>query len=203
MLSDPFLSARESHGPRQPSFKVSTRQLGVIVLFVSLSVLFTGSIIAYLVTRLNSPVWRTAQMPGLPFGLLGSTLLLFGVSGSMHRAISSVRANRFDAFTRALWLTLFFAVAFLCGQALNWLEISRAQLAPGAKTLYAFTFYMLTGLHAAHVVGGFVPLGIVIHRARRREYSSSRHEGVKFCTQYWHFLGVVWLVLLATLYLAT
>jgi cytochrome c oxidase subunit 3 len=175
----------------------------VIVLFVSLSVLFTGTIIAYLVTRLNSPVWRTAHMPGLPLGLLGSTLLLFGVSGSMHKAIASVRSNRFDALTRALWLTLFFAIAFLCGQALNWVAISRAQIAPGTKTLYAFTFYMLTGLHAAHVLGGFVPLSIVIGRARRREYSSSRHEGLKFCAQYWHFLGVVWLVLLATLYLAT
>ena len=61
---------------------------------------------------------------------------------------------------------------------------------------YAFTFYWLTALHAAHVVGGFVPLGIVIARARRRQYSSSRYEGVRLCKQYWDYLGVVWIVLL-------
>ncbi|HET9929853.1 MAG TPA: cytochrome c oxidase subunit 3, partial [Polyangiaceae bacterium] len=66
-----------------------------------------------------------------------------------------------------------------------------------------YTFYVLTGLHAAHVVGGFVPAGIVFARARRREYSSSRHEGVLLCTQYWHYLGVVWLALFLVLELSS
>jgi heme/copper-type cytochrome/quinol oxidase subunit 3 len=203
MATDPFLSSRETHGPREPSFKASQRQLGVIVILTSLTVLFVGSIVAYLLTRAQSPLWRTARMPGLPIGLLGSTALLFGLSAAMHRALGSVKRNQFDALTRALWLALFFAVGFLLGQAMNWHSMSAANLAPGVKTLYAFTFFMLTGLHAVHVLGGFVPLGIVIARARRREYTSSRHEGVKFCVQYWDFLLVVWLVLLLTLYLAT
>lgn len=203
MLGDPFLESRETHGPRQPSFKVSARQLGIIVLFTSLSVLFTGTIIAYLVTRFQSPVWRTEQMPPLPIGLIGSTILLGGVSASVESALRNVRKNRPAALNRALWLTGAFAVAFLCGQTFNWIWMGRAQLAAGTRTLYAFTFYMLTGLHALHVVGGFFPLAIVISRARRREYSSSRYEGIKFCAQYWHFLGIVWLVLLTTLYIAT
>jgi cytochrome c oxidase subunit 3 len=69
-------------------------------------------------------------------------------------------------------------------------------------TLFAFTFYLLTGLHAAHVLGGFVPLGIVLHRAGEREYSSSRYDGVRFCVWYWHYLGVIWLVLLTVMFLA-
>jgi cytochrome c oxidase subunit III len=202
-LTDPLLTSRETHGPREPSFNVSARQLGVFVFFVCLSVLFTGSIIAYLITRMQNPIWRTAQMPGLPFGLLGSTTLMVGVSFAMRWAKKSVRENRFESLNRALWLTALFAAGFLAGQVLNWNEVSHANLVPGAKTLYIFTFYMLTGLHALHVVGGFVPLGLVIARARRREYTSSRHEGLKFCAQYWDFLFVVWLILLLTLYLAT
>jgi cytochrome c oxidase subunit 3 len=202
MATDPFMSSRETHGPREPSFSVSARQLGVWVFFGCLTVLFSGTIIAYLVTRMQSPVWRTAQMPGLPIGLWGSTLLLVGVSASMHWALRSVKRNGFDSLTRALWLTLFFAAAFLVGQAFNWTRMQGGLAAP-TKTLYIFTFYMLTGLHALHVFGGFVPLGLVITRAHRREYSSSRHEGLKFCAQYWDFLFVVWLVLLFTMYLAT
>jgi cytochrome c oxidase subunit III len=202
MATDPFMSERETHGPREPSFHISARQMGVWVFFGCLTVLFTGTIIAYLVTRIQSPLWRTAQMPGLPVGLWGSTLLLIGVSASMHWSLRSVRRNGFDSLTRALYLTTFFAGAFLVGQAFNWMQMQATAAAP-VKTLYIFTFYMLTGLHALHVLGGFVPLGLVIARAHRREYSSSRHEGLKFCAQYWDFLFAVWLVLLLTMYLAT
>jgi heme/copper-type cytochrome/quinol oxidase subunit 3 len=54
-----------------------------------------------------------------------------------------------------------------------------------------------------HVIGGFVPLCVAINKARRREYSSSNHEGVKLVTQYWDYLGGVWLVLVGVLYFAT
>ena len=81
--------------------------------------------------------------------------------------------------------------------------MSAATTATDARTLYGFTFYMLTGLHAVHVVAGFVPLGVILNKAKRREYSSSNHEGVKLCTQYWDYLGVVWCVLLGVLYFAT
>jgi cytochrome c oxidase subunit III len=202
MSTDPFMAERETHGPREPSFNVSARQLGVWVFFGCLTVLFSGTIIAYLVTRMQSPVWRTAQMPGLPIGLWGSTVLLVGVSASMHWSLRSVHKNGFDSLTKALWLSLGFAAAFLAGQALNWTQMEPGLAAP-TKSLYVFTFYMLTGLHALHVLGGFVPLGLVISRAHRREYSSSRHEGLRFCVQYWDFLFVVWLVLLTTMYLAT
>ena len=202
MANDPFLSERETHGPREPSFGVSARQLGVWVFFGCLTVLFSGTIIAYLVTRMQSPVWRTAQMPGLPLGLWGSTVLLVGVSASMHWSLRSAKKNGYDSLTKALWLSMLFAAAFLAGQTLNWTQMQPGLAAP-TKSLYIFTFYMLTGLHALHVLGGFVPLGFVITRAHRREYSSSRHEGLKFCVQYWDFLFVVWLILLFTMYLAT
>jgi cytochrome c oxidase subunit 3 len=203
MRDDPVVERSPGGAPRQPSFRMSSRQLLLVLLFISLGVLFTGSIVAYIVTRTHSPYWRTPGMPGLPAGLFASTGLLAGVSISMHWALASVRKNRLDALVRALWLTLAFAAAFLLGQVLNWHAMHTADLAPGPKTLYAFTFYLLTGLHAVHVLGGFVPLGIVIGHARRRQYSSSRYEGIKLCAQYWDFLGCVWIALFTTLHIVT
>jgi cytochrome c oxidase subunit 3 len=198
MNPDPFFSDRPE-GPRQQSFRVSVRQFGVLILFVSLSVLFGASILAYVLTRTSNDVWRTPDMPTLPLGLVGSTALLLGVSAAAQYGLTCARHNRFDSLNRALRLTFAFAAAFLIGQTFNWLHMIRS-FAPGARSLYAYTFYLLTGLHAVHVLAGFVPLAIVIKRARRKEYTSSRLEGVKFCVQYWHFLGLVWLVLLSTLY---
>jgi heme/copper-type cytochrome/quinol oxidase subunit 3 len=70
-----------------------------------------------------------------------------------------------------------------------------------AASLYAFGFYVLTGLHALHVIGGLVPLGITTAHARRGAYTASSHAGVDFIAMYWHFLGAVWLVLFVVLYL--
>jgi len=181
---------------------MSSAQLLVILGFVTIGVLFAASLVGYVVTRLQVERWRPEGAPGLPGGLAGSSALLVGVSASMHHAFTSLRSNRQDALLRGLWLGLAFATAFLVGQAFNWFQMFRAHAELGDRSLFAFTFYLLTGLHAAHVLGGFVPLGIVLHRAKAREYSSSRVDGVRFCVWYWHYLGVIWLVLLITMVLA-
>ena len=186
-----------------PAGGVSTKQLGMIVLFGTLSMLFGASVVGYLITRSQNVVWKTASMPGLPLGLVASTILLASLSVAMHVALRAVRQNRFDSLQRALTLALLLGVAFVVGQAENWRAMYAAAVATDARTLYAFTFYMLTGLHALHVVGGFVPLYIVIRKSKHREYSSSNHEGVKLCAQYWDYLGVVWLILFSVLYFAT
>ena len=204
---DPFLPPdRRTEGPRQPSLPgISTAQLGMIVLLVSLGVLFVGTLVAYGVTRANAEQWKTALMPELPIGLWGSTLLLAAQTGALHWGLRGIRNNQHQRLVTALWLGTLLGLSFMIGQSFNWYAVwsAAAQTSAGDGSLYLFTFYMLTGVHAVHVVGGLVPLSICLHRARSREYSSSRYEGVKLCVQYWDFLAVVWMVLLATLYLAT
>ena len=185
------------------SSAVSAKQLAMIVLFGTLTMLFGASVVGYLITRSQNDVWKTASMPGLPLGLVASTILLAALSVAMHVALRAVRQNRFETLQRALTVALLLGLAFVVGQAENWRSMYAAAIATDARTLYAFTFYMLTGLHAAHVIGGFVPLLVVIGKAKRREYSSSNHEGVKLCLQYWDYLGVIWSILLGVLYFAT
>jgi cytochrome c oxidase subunit III len=182
---------------------VSPKQLAMIVLFGTLSMLFGASVVGYLITRAHNDVWKTATMPGLPLGLLASTALLLGLSVAMHVALRAVRRNRFEALQRSLTLALALAGAFVVGQAQNWRSMYGATLASDARTLYGFTFYMLTGLHAAHVLGGVAPLLVVLGKAKRRDYSSSNYEGVKLCGQYWDYLALIWLILLSVLYFAT
>ena len=194
--------SRQTPGPRQPSFRMSSEQLLVILGFVTIGVLFTATLVAYVITRTTVKIWRPENSPGLPAGLIGSTAMIFGVSTAMHRAYQSIVQNRQESLKRALWLGLAFAIAFLVGQGFNWAHMIHAQSVLPHPTLFAFTFYLFTGLHAAHVLGGFVPLGLVIYRASEREYSSSRFDGVKFCVWYWHYLGAIWVVLLSVMFVA-
>jgi len=62
---------------------------------------------------------------------------------------------------------------------------------------------MLTGLHAAHVVGGLIPLAVVTVRAFRDRYSPAAFAGVAYTAVYWHFLTAVWLVLFTILKFAS
>jgi cytochrome c oxidase subunit 3 len=139
----------------------------------------------------------------LPLGLIGSTALIAGTSVAMQYALGCTRNNRISVASRALQVAAVLAVGFLTLQTWNWMEVRSTLPSLPVPTLYGFTFYVLTGLHAVHVLGGLVPLGLVMNRTVQGQYSSSRSDGMAFCVQYWHFLGVVWLVLLAALYLVT
>jgi heme/copper-type cytochrome/quinol oxidase subunit 3 len=85
------------------------------------------------------------------------------------------------------------------GQTAAWIRFYDA--ASFHTHLYAITFYMLTGLHAAHVLGGIGALAVVLVRAWRGDYGWAWFPGVRHLATYWHFLGVVWLVLFATLWI--
>jgi cytochrome c oxidase subunit III len=196
MTHDPH--AFRSAPPREPSFRMSTAQLGMLCLLVSLGMLFAGSLVAYLLTRSNNPEWASVSF-GLPWGLLVATLDLAAISVALETGLRAIRNNRQGSLRRSLYWALGLVVLFLSMQAFNWAEIKALNPGGRAHVLALFSFYMLTGLHALHVLGGVVPLGIVISRSQAREYSSSRHEGLRLLAQYWHFLGGVWLVLVGCL----
>src|SRR3954470_5211959 len=88
-------------GASQPS-SVSPKQLAMLVLFGTLSMLFGASVVGYLITRSQNSVWKTASMPNLPIGLVASTLLLLALSFTMHRALKAVRQNQFEGTQRML-----------------------------------------------------------------------------------------------------
>ncbi len=187
---------------KQPSEAASlpwltARQLGVIVLLCSMSVLFIATIIGFWFTRLNAEQFRAPGLPDLPGGLLLSTLLIALTSLSIWQAQRSIKTNALEAVKRWLLAAAALATLFLLTQSANWFAMRPPSDAP---SLYLSTFYILTGVHALHVLGGFVPLGFVVHHAAGRKYSSSAHEGLSLCAQYWHYLGVVWLILVAMLY---
>jgi cytochrome c oxidase subunit III len=177
---------------------VSMRQLGMLVLYCSMTVLFSATIIGFWFTRLSSPHYRAPGLPDLPKGLLLSTLLIGFTSLCIWQGQLSIKKNQLEALKRWLLAAAALASLFLLTQTANWFVMRPPR---DENSLYIATFFLLTGVHALHVLGGFVPLGFVLHHALKRHYSSSSHEGLTLFAQYWHFLGAVWLVLVSMLYL--
>jgi cytochrome c oxidase subunit 3 len=184
----------------EPSLRASKAQLGMAVFLGSLTVLFATCLLAMVLTRLGGAAWPEPEVSELPRGLLVSTALMVALSGSLHRAVGAVRKNRQKALVGSLNWAFGLGVLFVAAQSLNWMQVSARDLASERPTLYPFTFYFLTGLHAGHVSGGLVALWLIGAKARQVGYSSSNHEPVRLCAQYWHFLGIVWVVLAVALF---
>ena len=177
--------------------------LGMTIFLVSLSVLFAASLVGYLMVRLRSPQWIPPGTAPLPLGLWLSTLLLLLSSVTMHGAVLSIRGGKQEASTRLLLATFVLGLGFLGSQTYNWWRMVAVDAVLATKSLYAFTFYMLTGLHALHVIGGLIPLARTSWRAHRGAYSWADFHGIRLMAMYWHFLDAVWIVLFAVLQVAT
>lgn len=173
-------------------------RLGMFLLLLMLSVLFLASLVLFAIFRVKAAEWPPRGTPKLPGGLWISTVVLVLSSGTMHAALRSARRNRQGGLRIAMAATTVLGLAFLALQAHNWHELIRAGL-PMQKNFYAFFFYTLTGLHAAHVIGGVIALLVVSVFAFLGRYGPAAYAGVWRCAVYWHFLDVVWLVLFATL----
>ncbi len=172
--------------------------LGMGLLILALSILFGASMVGYLIVRTRAETWPPPGMPRLPSGLWISTLIIIASSVTMQSALRAARRGGRSGLRSGMLLTTVLGIAFLVSQTLNWTGLVATRLA-SQPNLYAFTFYMLTGLHALHVVGGLIPLGIVTKRAYAGRYSPDAHGGVKYCQMYWHFLAAVWITMFVLL----
>ncbi len=61
-------------------------------------------------------------------------------------------------------------------------------------------FFLLTGLHVLHLIGGLISLVVVFLKSVKRKYSENDYIGMKVSAIYWHFLDFLWLYLLGILY---
>lgn len=126
-----------------------------------------------------------------------NTILLILSSGSAIIAERSVRHNRAGMLRAWLAVTILLGATFLTFQLYEY-----TTLEVHAQTdAYGSFFYLITGLHGAHVALGLLMLIYVLCRAFAGHFDSVRHSAVRNAILYWHFVDVVWLIVFTTLYL--
>ncbi len=188
------------------------RQGGYLFL-LSLLMFFLGSIILFLLYaywRRDDPL---RQLP-LPKSLLVSTMCLLLISVLVHFATRSIRREKRALTMILLGISTFSAVIFLAVQL--W---SMNQMAVGFQALseqlngpviergmgkgVLGMVIVLAFLHGLHVAGGVLALGIVSVRSMQGRYDHERPWPVDFAAQYWHFLDLVWLCMLAAFWFSS
>jgi len=178
--------------------EVAPSKVRVFTWFLLLVVLMTfgGLSAAYIMTATNGAIeWRPFA---LPIQVWISTVIILVSSAVYHRA--KVALDTYDRLRAKRWLiaTTALGAAFISSQMLAWVELSRRGLYFEGNP-YAGFFYILTGLHALHVLGGIIALGSVVIGSWNEIDSERQWDRVRSLGEvvgwYWHFMGGVWLVL--------
>lgn len=166
----------------------ASASLGMSLFLFSLGMFFAAACVAFLWVRLRGESWQPGLARGQAAGLALASACLLGCDAAVLRA----RRSANGAARRRLSLAL--ALGLLYGAVQTWNWIALAPALRGEQELEAFTFIVLTSLHAAHVVGGLGHLGFL----RLRRGSPSTTE-LLLTARYWRFLSCVWLALVALL----
>ncbi len=152
---------------------------------------------AYIVISTNNALeWRPFE---LPVQVWFSTFLILTGSLTFLIAQKAIIAENQPKAKKWLLTTTVLGAAFISSQLLAWLELVRRGVYVQSNP-YAGFFYILTAVHAVHVIGGIVALGAVVLRTWYQDGSLEEAERRKTLAQvvgwYWHFMGGLWLILL-------
>lgn len=176
--------------------------LGMLLFIVSEIMFFGGLFAAYFSLRTSAAVWppegneafllhEEALFPGL------LTLLLLISSLTCQIAVWRIRRGDRVGMNRALFMTVVIGIMFLIGQVYDYTQLGFGV----ADGTFGGTFYVLTGFHGAHVLGGVLMLGVCLYRGGLGQFSAQHHDMVEATSIYWHFVDVVWLLLFSLIYL--
>jgi cytochrome c oxidase subunit 3 len=147
----------------------------------------------------------TAYAHGGLAGVLGwiplyNTILLLSSSVTVHIAHLGLKNGNRKQFNFWLAVTLVFGYAFVVLQAIEYYEAYTHMGLTLNSGVYGTTFFMLTGFHGFHVCLGAIILTVMLIRGLRGHFSHDDQFGFEAGSWYWHFVDVVWICLVAFVY---
>ena len=169
-------------------------KIGLGVLLAVVGSLFALFISAYSM-RMNMVDWRTLPVPRL---LWFNTGVLITSSIALQWAYMAARRNDLEGVIIGLLAGGVSAVIFLVGQLLAWHQLNVAGYFVASNPANSF-FYLITAMHGLHLIGGLVALGRTTAKVWRGAEATRIRLSVELCAIYWHFLLLVWLILLGLL----
>jgi cytochrome c oxidase subunit 3 len=191
----PWVEQRQANDAGvEAALPLPTVKVGLGVFLAVATSLFALLISAYFMRRMETD-WTTFTVPKV---LWLNTGVLILASVAMQWTRGAAIRDQIDGVRAGLVASGVFTFAFLAGQLWAWQQLADAGYFAAVNPAFAF-FYLLTALHAVHLLGGLVVWGRTTARAWRFARVGDVRLSVELCTVYWHFLLAVWVVLFALL----
>ena len=171
--------------------------LGMVVFVASEAMFFATFFGAYFTIYSVNPVWPPAGFPRLePHLATVLTVVLVASSLTVQLGVRAIRRDRARPMLLWLGLTILLGATFLGLQLYDY-----SLLGFGVRDgIFGSLFYVMTGLHMAHVFGGVVFLVLVLTQGLGGQLTHAHHDSMEAGSIYWHFVDVVWICLFTTFY---
>jgi cytochrome c oxidase subunit III len=190
------VAMERERAPREMSGPV----LGMVLFVASEAMFFAAFFAAYFTIRSTASIWPPRGIQHLKIDIASIlTVILIASSATVQLSLRSIRHGQLWASLAWLGTTIGLGVTFLALQLYDY-----SQLGFGLKDgTFGTLFYVMTGIHMAHVFGGVVFLVLVFGQGVGGLLSPSRHDPLAAGAIYWDFVDVVWLCLFTVFYLLT
>ncbi|RCV54141.1 cytochrome B [Marinitenerispora sediminis] len=132
---------------------------------------------------------------------LGITVIL--VASSFTAQAGVIAAERGDVRKLRKWffISFFMGLIFVLGQAYEYYELIVHEGLTLQSDAYGSMFYLTTGFHGLHVIGGLIAFLIMLGRTyAAKRFTHQQATSAIVVSYYWHFVDVVWIALFATIY---
>ncbi len=180
----------------QDDRRASPLGVGVVVWLASELMFFAGLFAAYFTLRAATDRWPPEGVDLATGRTAVATAVLILSSVTMHGAVKAAQRDDRGRSIRWLAITAFLGLVFLSNQAL---EYAQADFRISSHA-YGSAFYLMTGFHGLHVLGGLLFMGAIAAAIGGRTSKVSSAPAVEVCGYYWHFVDVVWVAMFTTIY---
>jgi cytochrome c oxidase subunit 3 len=174
--------------------------VGTIVWLSSELMFFAGLFAMFFTIRAAAPELWAEHTPklDLPYALVFTTIL---VLSSITCQLGVFRAERGDVYGLRRWFTITFVMGltFVLGQFFEYIQLVEHGIRINADG-YGSMYYLTTGFHALHVIGGLLAFVIYLIRTTMGRFTPAQASSAIVVSYYWHFVDAVWIALFAMIY---
>lgn len=173
--------------------------IGMACLIAAESAIFLIFVVAYLYyigKSVSGPIPREV----LHFPIF-ATVCLLSSSLTIHAAVGAIRKGNLGTFRLWWFITLVLGAIFLFETGREWDRLIYHEGLTISTNLFGTTYYSLVGLHAFHVSVGLIGLLTVLLLALLSKVRQEHARNVDVFAMYWHFVDVVWIVVLTVVYI--
>jgi cytochrome c oxidase subunit III len=169
---------------------------GMWCLIATEAALFAYLLFSYFYLGAQTQTHWVPEIPKLRLAL-PNTILLLASSAVLYWGEKGIRQNRQGRLSLALVVTLIMGSGFAVIQLIEWHD-KKFKLWDSA---YASSYYVTTGFHMAHVIGGLLILAMLLVWSLLGKFDERRHSALSIGALYWHFVDTVWIAVFVTYYL--
>lgn len=175
--------------------KIHPQKFALYISFGSILMMFAGFTSAYVVKQ-SGGNWLEFELPTLFYY---NALVVVASSITLHLGFRAFMSNAVTRYRLMVILTFILGLTFVFIQYQAWMEMMKVLEIYLQTNASGGFIYVITGVHVAHVLGGISALSVLMTYALTQKHRTTPTRKLRYelIAHYWHFVGFLWLYLLA------